>query len=144
VRVQSGLRRLTQQIRTLNDAVGQHVELQPIDLAVLDLVDRAGPQSPKGISVAAGIHPATLTGILDRLEQGGWVQRVPDPADRRRVRVEPLTTRAGELIRLYAPMNKAIARLCAGYSPDELAAIVDFLERAADAGQAATDDLTRR
>ena len=35
------------------------------------------------------LSSATLTGALDRMEHQGLVRRVPDPADRRAVRVEP-------------------------------------------------------
>ena len=140
-RLQTGLRRLGQGLHRLNDAVGSHVELLPIDLSVLDLLDREGPMSPRNVTKTTGIHPATLTGILDRLEQGGWLARRPDPLDRRRIIVEAVSDRGGELVRLYAPMGKALAALCAEYSPEELAAIVDFVEKAADAGEAATQQV---
>jgi DNA-binding MarR family transcriptional regulator len=97
--------------------------------------------SPRNVTDLTGIHPATLTGILDRLEQGGWLARRPDPVDRRRTIVQAVSDRGGELVRLYAPMNKALAALCSEYSPEELAAIVDFVERAADAGEAATQQV---
>ena len=142
-RIQGELRRLTQQIHRLNDAVGSRVELLPGDLSVLDLVDREGPMSPRVISDTTGVHPATLTGILDRLERGGWLARLPDEEDRRRVRVGTLPHRGGELLRLYAPMNKAIAGLLSGYSQEQLAAIADFLERAADAGGRAVTEVER-
>jgi len=140
-RLQTGLRRLGQGLHRLNDAVGTHVELLSIDLSVLDLVDREGPMSPRNVTDLTGIHPATLTGILDRLEHGGWLARRPDPDDRRRTIVEAVSDRGGELVQLYAPMSRAVAALCAEYSPEELAAIVDFVERAADAGEAATQQV---
>jgi DNA-binding MarR family transcriptional regulator len=133
-RVQIGLRRLTHQLHRLNDAVGSHVDLLPGDLEVLDMIGRDGPMSPRDVIAATGVHPATLTGILDRLERGGWLTRRPDQVDRRRLIVEAAMERGGELTRLYAPMSKALAGICAGYSAEELSAIVEFLERAADAG----------
>lgn len=137
-RLQTGLRRLGQGLHQLNGAVGSQVKLLAIDLSVLDLVDREGPLSPRDITDRTGIHPATLTGILDRLEQGSWLVRQPDRADRRRTLVEAVPDRGGELVRLYAPMSKAIAELCREYSPNELAVIVDFIEKAASAGDEAT------
>lgn len=133
-RVQLGLRSLANQLHRLNDAVGSHVDLLPGDLEVLDVIAREGPTSPRQVVAATGLHPATLTGILDRLERGGWLQRRPDPDDRRRVIVQAITERGGELARLYAPMTKALNQICSGYSPEQLALIVDFLERAAAAG----------
>lgn len=142
-RLQVGLRRLTQELHRLNDAVGSHIDLLPGDLGILDLIDRKGPVSPRQVSQLTGIHPATLTGILDRLERGGWISRRPDPLDRRKIVLETISDRGGELIRLYAPMTKALASICARYSREELAAIVDFVEKAADAGDGATRQVRR-
>lgn len=139
--IQQGLRSLTQQLHRLNDAVGARVELLPGDLEVLDMLGRDGPMSPRDITAKTGIHPATLTGVLDRLESGGWLTRQPDPDDRRRVIVEAILDRAGELMRLYGPMNKSISTICADYSPDELAAIGEFLQRTSEAGIEATKDV---
>ena len=133
-RAQIGLRRLTQQLHRLNDVVGSQVELLPGDLEILDMIGRGGPMSPRDVTAATGIHPATLTGMLDRLEEGGWLTRRPDPDDRRRVIVAAETGRAGDLTRRYAPMSKAITELCSDYTVEELATIVEFLERTADAG----------
>ena len=47
-------------------------------------------------------HPATITGILDRLERGRWVARERDPTDRRAVVVRALRDRNAELFHLYS------------------------------------------
>ena len=44
-----------------------------------------------------GLPPSTLTGILDRLTGGGWLEREPDPEDRRGV-VMKSTEKLGEFI----------------------------------------------
>ena len=46
---------------------------------ILELINRLGPLSPSALAKEAGLHPATLTGILDRLERGGWLHRERDP-----------------------------------------------------------------
>jgi DNA-binding MarR family transcriptional regulator len=132
--LQNELRRLTQQLHRLNDVVGSRVDLAPGDLEVLDMIGRDGPMSPRDVTAATGIHPATLTGLLDRLEKGGWLTRRADPSDRRRVIVEAVTERGGELNRLYGPMSKSLTEICSNYSDEELRLIVSFLAKAADAG----------
>ncbi|GHG09009.1 MULTISPECIES: MarR family winged helix-turn-helix transcriptional regulator [Streptomyces] len=44
-----------------------------------------------------GLDPSTVTKMLQRLEQCGWVRRRPDPADRRAVLVE--ATERGQALR---------------------------------------------
>jgi DNA-binding MarR family transcriptional regulator len=140
--VRDSLRALNSQLSVLNHHVGARVELRDVDLGCLDLLARHGPLSPGALARLAGLHPATMTGIVDRLERAGWVARDRDPTDRRAVLVHPLRDRGGELFRLYAGMNAALDELCAGYSDEELALLADFLRRATTAGQAASDALT--
>ena len=84
-----------------------------------------------------------MTGILDRLEHGGWVARDRDPADRRSVLVRALPDRNGDLMRLYAGMSGAMNKLLAEYNDTELNVIVDFLHRTANAGRDAADELAQ-
>lgn len=137
--IQEALRDLSAELGRLNQAVGEHVDLRSGDLEVLDVVARKGSLSPSQLAATLGIHPATLTGILDRLEAGGWVARQADPTDRRRIQVSALRRRGGELARLYGPMSRSIAELCSTYTPDQLETIRDFLERAGEAGHRAVE-----
>ncbi|GAB3484349.1 MarR family transcriptional regulator [Amycolatopsis cihanbeyliensis] len=141
--VKQSLRELRNQLSLLNHQVGARLRLKDVDLDCLDLVTRYGPLSPSALARRAGLHPATLTGILDRLERGGWVTRERDPAaaDRRAVAVRALHDRNVELFRLYAGMNRSMDQICARYTEAELELIADFLGRTTAAGGAATDDL---
>jgi DNA-binding MarR family transcriptional regulator len=138
--VRESLRALSIQLALLNRQVGEHLELK--DAGCLDLISRFGPVSPSALARRAGLHPATLTGILDRLERSGFIARERACADRRGVRVRMLPDRTAELLGLYAPMNSAVDQICSGYSEAELGLLSDFLRRATDAGQSATDQLS--
>jgi len=125
----------------LNHRVGANLDLKDVDLDCLDLIARHGPLSPSALARRAGLHPATMTGILDRLERGGWVVRERDQSDRRAVVVRALRDRNAELLRLYSGMNASMDRICAEYGDVELELLADFLRRTADAGRIATDGL---
>jgi len=139
--IKESLRDLRVQLSLLNHRVVGHLDLRDVDLDCLDLISRHGPLSPSALARRAGLHPATVTGILDRLERGGWIARQRDPSDRRAVAVRARRDRGADLLRLFAGMNTAMDRLCAGYSEAELEVIADFLRRATDAGQDATEEL---
>jgi DNA-binding MarR family transcriptional regulator len=136
------LRELAIQLSLLNHQVGAQLDLRDVDLDCLDLVDRHGPLSPSALARHAGLHPATITGILDRLEAGGWVARERDPSDRRAVVVRVVRERVPDLLRLYAGMNRSMNEIYAGYDESELELIADFLQRTANAGRGATEQLS--
>ena len=140
--IKDSLRELNSQLSVLNNHVGARLELRDVDLGCLELLARHGPLSPGALARHAGLHPATMTGIIDRLERAGWVARDRDPADRRAVLIRPLRDRGAELFRLYAGMNTAMDQVCAGYSDEELTLLAGFLRRTTTAGQAATEALS--
>jgi DNA-binding MarR family transcriptional regulator len=140
--IKDSLRELNSQLSVLSHHVGARLELRDVDLGCLELLARHGPLSPGALARHAGLHPATMTGIVDRLERAGWVARDRDPADRRAVLIRPLRDRGAELFRLYAGMNTAMDQVCAGYSDEELTLLAGFLRRTTTAGQAATEALS--
>jgi len=141
--IKESLRELRIQLSLLNYRIGGRLDLRNVDVDCLDLVSRYGPISPSTLARRAGLHPATLTGILDRLERDGWVSRERDPADRRAVLVRARPDRAAEVFRLYGGMNTSLDQICAGYQQAELELLADFLRRTTDAGRTATDQLTQ-
>ncbi len=139
--VKQSLRELAIQLSLLNHQVGDKAQLRDVDLDCLSLIQGEGPLGPSALARRAGLHPATVTGVLDRLEGGGWVARERHPVDRRAVVVRAEPARVGQLVRLYGGMSAEMDRVCAGYDPDQLALIADFLRRTIHATHHAIDEL---
>jgi DNA-binding MarR family transcriptional regulator len=140
--IKESMRELSIQLSLLNHHVGAHLDLKDIDLGCLDTIARHGPLTPSALARSAGLHPATMTGILDRLERGGWIARDRDPSDRRAVLVRALRDRNAEIFRLYAGMNASLDQILTTYTDEELDLLAKFLDRTTDAGREATDALT--
>ena len=141
--IRNSLRELRIQLSLLNYRVGSQLELKDVDLHCFDIIDAYGPLSPTALARRAGLHPATITGILDRLERGGWIARERDPSDRRAVVVRAVRERYAELMRQYAGMSRSMNKLLGDYSDSELEVIADFMRRTVDAGRNATEELAR-
>ncbi|WP_233224809.1 MarR family transcriptional regulator [Nocardia sp. MDA0666] len=141
--MREALRDLNIQLSLLNRRFGGRVELKDIDWTCLDLINRYGPLSPSSLARRAGLHPATMTGVLDRLQKGGWIVRERDPesSDRRAVTLRAVRERNSELFELFSGMNKRMDELCADYSGAELEVIADFLHRTGVAGREAAEEL---
>ncbi len=75
-----------------------------------------------------GLSSGAVTGLVDRLEAGGWVRRERDPRDRRRVIVHVSNERGAELWPLYQPLAEAIEAYRDQLDARDLRVVVEFLE----------------
>src|SRR5262245_52355004 len=117
--IKESLRDVGAQLSRLNHEVGGRVSIRTSDLECLDQIGREGPLSPSTLARLTGQHPATLTGILDRLERDGWIARDRDPEDRRGVVVRAERGRGAEILRLFlveSGMNSALDEILAGHT----------------------------
>jgi DNA-binding MarR family transcriptional regulator len=139
--IRDSIRALRIELSLLNYRVGSQLGLKDVDLDCLDIIDTSGPISPSALARQAGLHPATMTGILDRLERRGWIVRERDPSDRRAVVVRAVRDRYAELLKLYSGINRSMNKLLSEYSDSELELIADFMRRTVEAGRNATEEL---
>jgi DNA-binding MarR family transcriptional regulator len=137
--VLSGLRDLRIELAVLNHRVGTKAELKDLDFDCLDVIARHGPLTPSALAARVGVHVATMTGILNRLEEHGWVTRSRSDDDRRVVVVASTADRQREIYRMFGGMNARMAEILSGYSDADLATIADFIDRTVAAGRAAAD-----
>ena len=136
--VKESMRELSVQLSLLNAQVSAHLKLKEADIDCLDVISRFEPISPSELARRTGLHPATLTGILDRLERGSFIGRERNPADRRAVLIRARRERGAEIYRLYAGMNGAMDGILGRYAEAELEVLADFLRRTVQAGHVAT------
>jgi DNA-binding MarR family transcriptional regulator len=137
-RVKDALRDATLQVALLNHQVGSRLRMRDADFDCLNLLNQHGPLGPGALARLAGLHPATMTGVLDRLERAGWATRERDPDDRRAVVVRAAPDRGREVFQLYAEMNGSMDEICADYTVEQLELVEEFLRRAATAGRDST------
>lgn len=110
----------------LDDAVADRFGINRTDLRHLDLL-LDGPLSAGQLSERSGLSPAAMTTLIDRLERKGYVRRLRDVTDRRRVFVE-VTDLAREVAwEAYGPVVQDTKALLREYSDDQLTAMRDFL-----------------
>jgi DNA-binding MarR family transcriptional regulator len=131
--------------------LGQHEMAQRLGLSITDLlcfayVLEAGENLLTAGDIAERAHVTTggVTGILNRLERAGYVNRVPDPADRRRVRVAAVPDAVTRVVALYEPHYARLTDLFADYSTGELAAITDWFTRATAMAHSYIEELRDR
>jgi DNA-binding MarR family transcriptional regulator len=89
------------------------------EFAALHHLDAEGPVAQRDLALALRIQPSNLVTLLDQLEARGLLARSPDPADRRRHRVE--LTDAGRRVveRAREATKRAESEVLAPLSPTE-------------------------
>ena len=122
-------------------AVARRVGVNSTDLECLDLILMSGPSTAGEIARHTGLTSGAVTGLIDRLERLGLVERTADPADRRKVLVRVREDRIGPIAALYTPLEKAMQALLAGYSREELKVLIDFAEKSGELLQARVGEL---
>jgi len=74
--------------RRLRLAAAERLGVGPSDFDALLLIDTAGPLTAGRLADATALTTGAVTGLIDRLERAGWVQRTRHEADRRQVLIE--------------------------------------------------------
>lgn len=127
------LQRVTREMRLMSSfdalfshAVAERVGMHNTDIETLDLLNVLGPMTAGQLSASTGLSSGATTRLIDRLERAGFVRRVPDEADRRRVFIQPIYERMASVAGLYRPMADRLAKVWSEFSDDELEVVLRF------------------
>lgn len=111
-----------------HEAIARRLGLGAAEHKALGLIVRTGPMPVGALAPALGVGASAVTGIVDRLERAGYVQRVPDPGDRRRVLVSADPRRVPDLTGIFTDLGREMGAFMARYDEHQVAAIVDYLQ----------------
>jgi DNA-binding MarR family transcriptional regulator len=113
-----------------HSALAARLGLGATDLKCLDLLRTAQVAlTASNLAALTGLTGGAVTGVADRLEAAGFVERVRDPADRRRWELHPKPDRLGDVAALFTPLSESMAKLCSAYTNDELDVLAGFLAK---------------
>ncbi|MGY5124885.1 MarR family winged helix-turn-helix transcriptional regulator [Streptomyces nigrescens] len=130
------------------DAVGLHgmagaeaVGLTASEWYALSQIALEGTLTSGELAARTGLTTGATTRLIDRLERAGFVRRAADPADRRKVIVEPVADSLDRIESVVGPARRQIAEVLARYTPDQRAVLFDYFTHAAPAFRAATEEI---
>lgn len=121
----------SRQLRRLFDERVRGLGLTGPQARLLLSLDRNPNENQAFYAERLEIEPITLTRIVDRLEDAGWIERQSDPADRR-ARILHLTDKSrGIVARLNASVEDLFEAMLGGFDDAERAVFADMLGRIA-------------
>ena len=146
------LEELTNEVRAnqratdvIDDLLAQLLHINRTDARCMDILHQHGRMSAGELAQASHLTTGAITALVDRLERIGYVRRVPDTNDRRRVLVEP-TEKAFEAAHelMGKPMEALGRPLADRYSDDELRLLIDFTRQGREIQEAHAEWLRGR
>ncbi|SFP69056.1 DNA-binding transcriptional regulator, MarR family [Amycolatopsis arida] len=123
------LRRVFAEVVVHNHQIAQRLGLEASDSQALTHLGFHGPLTAGRLARLMNMGSGTMTGVLDRLENQGFVERQRDPGDRRKVIV---TLRQEEVARRAAPLyrqhQEQLESVVEKFDDAELAVVQRFLQ----------------
>jgi len=111
------------------DHNGRRLGLTRAQCRTLGYLARNEGINQAGMADLLEIRPMTLVRQIDRMEEAGWIERRPDPADRRARRLF-LTAKARPILgRIWNVANETRDEALALLSPGEAETLIDLLSR---------------
>src|SRR5512139_140475 len=112
------------------------------DLHCLNTIENSGGLTAGGLAEEVGLTTGAVTGVVDRLERVGFARRVPDPDDRRRVKVEVTPRFYSRAERIWGPLRADWeAALKGRFTAGQLERFTEFLRATNAVGRKHLDRL---
>src|SRR5262244_3564242 len=112
----AGLRRTGSLMQLMGTAAADRIGINATDLNCLNILSFSGHMTAGELARATGLTTASITGVIDRLEEAGFVTRERDPRDRRRVVVQVVLKRAlPDVGAVFLPMIQDWQKVAARY-----------------------------
>jgi DNA-binding MarR family transcriptional regulator len=121
----------------VDNLAAERLGLNRTDLHAINIIENSGGLTAGELAAQAGLTTGAVTGVIDRLEGAGYARRVPDPADRRRVKLEVTPRFYARADKIWGPMAADWgSRLAGRFTGEELERVIEFLR--------ATNELSRK
>ena len=112
-------------------AAAAQIGMTVTDIQVIDLLDSIDEASAGQLADLMGLTTGAITGMLNRLEEAGLLNRERDPNDGRRVivRLERDKDEMHRLGSIFASPGKAWEELASRYDDEQAAFLLEFLKQ---------------
>jgi len=114
-----------------DDLAAERLGLNQSDLRCLDVIERLEPANPGRIAAELGLTCGAVTVMVRRLFAAGFVRRVDDPEDRRKVIIELTPSARAALGRIWGPIHEDWLRIASRFTLAELETIDRLYEAGA-------------
>ena len=123
------IREMAAQTMVTSQIVANHFGLHTTDLRVLDIIFMRGQVLAGELASATGLSSGSVTALVDRLVNAGYVERQDDATDRRKVWVRSRNDAIEPIKEMFMPSQRRMYALWHTFTARELDTIAAFLKR---------------
>lgn len=109
--------------------IAEQLGLNSTDHKALDIILKSDGITAGQLAEVTRLTTGAITGVIDRLEKAGFVRRVFDKNDRRRVIIQFAPESEEKLFPVFKPLKEKAKSVLENYTDAELAVIAGFIER---------------
>ena len=103
--------------------------ITPGQYGVLGCLWERGPCTPKEIAQILQLENSTISGVLDRMQKRGLIDRIVDPNNRRSIRVVPTEEGLALKDAVLKVIDQLNVQLLEGFTPEQRAIFLDCLRQ---------------
>jgi DNA-binding MarR family transcriptional regulator len=123
------VRRMSVETMLMSALVAERIGINATDLSCLALIEPGQEVTAGELAELSGLTTGAVTGLIDRLEKAGFVERRRDPEDRRKVFVRPNPENSDRIEPHFAHATEQVRELWSTYSDEQLLLLKDFFMR---------------
>src|SRR5215207_9769971 len=111
-----------------DNLAAERLGLNRTDLHCINIIENSGGLTAGELAKEAGLTTGAVTGVIDRLERKGFARRVPDPEDRRRVKLEVTPKFYARAEKIWGPLAADWeSTLSERFTAGQLERVIEFL-----------------
>jgi DNA-binding MarR family transcriptional regulator len=112
-------------VQTVAESSGIH----PTDIKCLDFLTKARFATAGDLAKVTGLTTGAITAVIDRMEKAGFIKRVADSNDRRKIIIKLLVKHPKHLQITHNLFANQMPKILSEYTSDEIAIITNWNSR---------------
>src|SRR5829696_7759022 len=119
-----------------DNLAAERLGLNRTDLHCINIIENSGGLTAGELAAESGLTTGAVTGVIDRLERVGYARRVPDPNDRRRVKLEVTPKFYARADKIWGPVAADWeSTLSERFTAGQLERVIEFLRATNEVGR---------
>lgn len=109
-------------VQTVAESSGIHIT----DIKCLDFLTEAQSATAGDLAKVTGLTTGAVTAVIDRMEKAGFIKRVADSNDRRKIIIKLLVKHPKHLQIAHNLFANQMPKILSGYTSDDITIITDW------------------